>query len=599
MIDTSENVLRIELTDESDPFFLYVLDVSEEDYHELKRDQSLRVDFERFPRKFVELLRLCRRPDATEVVPARDDAGTTGSRRRGAPISCFEAILGDQEERGDNDGVALRVVEANPFKNLLHLSLRVRKGSDADVKRYLAGRLRSEQRRSASLATSLRAARIAVEDGVENETALREENERLSERTERMTREEEIRRTSAINKVREEAMAALETERTEHERRLEEMRSRRETEVSRKDAELTRTRDDAIAWREKAFRFETQWKGVAARAEGSEKELTAERALSTALRAELAEVKRERLETEKELQTTQVSLAKTEQALADKERLAARMSEISERDRRDKAAADASVRALTASNGRLQKQLEQSVREIRKGNGIISRLQEERRELKSKIRITGKIVREQEARIERLETSASEARDEVARYKETARSADAKRTEVEASRDRAVRQLEESKDVLNENQRVITWLNRQLNDAKMERETRSIAAQSYKSAYAFDDLGGSPRGEVVAETPRGRREDPTTTALNASVDVDDVLLIGDRRYDARPDDPVCTFPIGSPLDDAARVVSSSRQKENVSPDDDLFPEDDFGRNAAATLAATEVWARAAEVRMSS
>ena len=48
---------------------------------------------------------------------------------------------------------------------------------------------------------------------------------------------------------------------------------------------------DAIAWREKAFRFETQWKGVAARAEGSEKELTAERALSTALRAELAEVK--------------------------------------------------------------------------------------------------------------------------------------------------------------------------------------------------------------------------------------------------------------------------------------------------------------------
>ena len=34
-----ERVLHVEVTDEADPFFLYTLDVGEEDFHELKRDQ--------------------------------------------------------------------------------------------------------------------------------------------------------------------------------------------------------------------------------------------------------------------------------------------------------------------------------------------------------------------------------------------------------------------------------------------------------------------------------------------------------------------------------------------------------------------------------
>ena len=40
-----EKLLHIEITDDNDPFFLYTLDVGEEDFHELKRDQSLLVDF--------------------------------------------------------------------------------------------------------------------------------------------------------------------------------------------------------------------------------------------------------------------------------------------------------------------------------------------------------------------------------------------------------------------------------------------------------------------------------------------------------------------------------------------------------------------------
>jgi len=42
-----------------DPFFYYSLEVSESDFHILKKEQSLLVDFAAFPAKFIELLEQC------------------------------------------------------------------------------------------------------------------------------------------------------------------------------------------------------------------------------------------------------------------------------------------------------------------------------------------------------------------------------------------------------------------------------------------------------------------------------------------------------------------------------------------------------------
>ena len=49
----------MDLTDESDPLFLYSMTCSEQDYHILKAEQSLLVDFQAFPQSFVELLQFC------------------------------------------------------------------------------------------------------------------------------------------------------------------------------------------------------------------------------------------------------------------------------------------------------------------------------------------------------------------------------------------------------------------------------------------------------------------------------------------------------------------------------------------------------------
>lgn len=56
-----ERVMRVEITDDNgvDPYFLYLWSVSEEEFHELKAQQRLLVDFATFPANLIELLQCC------------------------------------------------------------------------------------------------------------------------------------------------------------------------------------------------------------------------------------------------------------------------------------------------------------------------------------------------------------------------------------------------------------------------------------------------------------------------------------------------------------------------------------------------------------
>ena len=114
----NQKVLQIQLTDESDSYLLYTLDISEDEFHAIKTEQSILVDFPTFPSKLVELLRQCQAAALSEDHP-----------RFVASLSC---LCGTP---------MFTITESNPFRQLAHLSLRFVAGNDAAIKRYLAGRL--------------------------------------------------------------------------------------------------------------------------------------------------------------------------------------------------------------------------------------------------------------------------------------------------------------------------------------------------------------------------------------------------------------------------------------------------------------------------
>jgi spindle assembly abnormal protein 6 len=126
------------VTDENDPYFLYVLDVGEQDFHHLKRDQSLLVEFLVFPSKLIELIELClnSNANATSNSANPDSVSNTSNSQNSLEYnsSIFTANL-------DMAGGALTIVESNKFKQLTHISLQLRLGNDAAIKGYLSSRL--------------------------------------------------------------------------------------------------------------------------------------------------------------------------------------------------------------------------------------------------------------------------------------------------------------------------------------------------------------------------------------------------------------------------------------------------------------------------
>lgn len=128
------------MTDENDPYFLYVLDVGEQDFHHLKRDQSLLVEFLVFPSKLIELIELCLNSNANSTSNTNssnvDSLSNTSNSQSLLEYnsSIFTANL-------DMAGGALTIVESNKFKQLTHISLQLRLGNDAAIKGYLSSRL--------------------------------------------------------------------------------------------------------------------------------------------------------------------------------------------------------------------------------------------------------------------------------------------------------------------------------------------------------------------------------------------------------------------------------------------------------------------------
>ena len=111
-------VLRVQVTSETDPFFFHHMEVSEEEFQSLKVEQSILVDFAQFPDKFIELLEEC-------------------IASRGEESPRFLAVLRVGADADENS--SLGVVETNKFKHLSHISLAFKPGDDAAIKALLEG----------------------------------------------------------------------------------------------------------------------------------------------------------------------------------------------------------------------------------------------------------------------------------------------------------------------------------------------------------------------------------------------------------------------------------------------------------------------------
>lgn len=119
VLTTKSKVLCIRFSDEQDLFFLYTMNLSEEDYPPLKNELRLNVDFNNFPKQLIDLVERCikshkqEKPDFSMIF---DIQGSTG---------------------------IFRIVEYTTFKELLYMNLKFIAGNDTAIKEYLAQEIRT------------------------------------------------------------------------------------------------------------------------------------------------------------------------------------------------------------------------------------------------------------------------------------------------------------------------------------------------------------------------------------------------------------------------------------------------------------------------
>ncbi|KAI9988632.1 hypothetical protein PInf_022082 [Phytophthora infestans] len=496
-----ERVMRVEITDDdgADPYFLYLWSVSEEEFHELKAQQKLLVDFATFPANLIELLQCCLK-DSKAIVQedAEKEQKVDDSAEEGRSISIKRSSIDAQHSRSagpiplsylavlntsDSDGMSVfSIVETNPFKQLTHLSLRFYPGDDAAIKAYLAARLAQVGASRRSLATSLKQTTEELQGTQKSEAKLQQQLAALGYEAESTLSQEKMKFADELETQRRAATSALKQREDELNAKIDVLVERYEKELQalKKTAEASEAQVQELS-RQK-YQHELQIEHLRAQSQDLSQGSSALSGEVGELRSQNKELDQKGFLQEKQINALQVRADALQQQLADKEEVVKKTTDLLQAAKVHSEEVDESLKMYRDNHARLQQKLELSISEINKGNEIIERIQNENRTLKAKMRMKVKIIKQQEHFVEEKQLQREEALLELKSTKEDIRKRDEHILQLKDTIKELSQKLEDSNKLLASNQQVITWLNKEINEAQLGRQRRSTA---HPSVLAF------------------------------------------------------------------------------------------------------------------
>jgi len=452
--------LLLELTDESDLFFYHSLLLSEGDFHTLKSEQRLLVDFQSFPLQLVELLRRCME---TSDSPA-GTALSLNSAASGASslriVACLDCSSGGES--------TFNIIESNQFRELTHIGLKLRAGTDDTVKKHLAGKLRLYRTESADLAERLAASDEAV-------SQLRRQVEELATRT-RVVVDERTHSEQSLVIAHQRELA--ETKQA-HARELIELQQASNLERSRIESELQQAVSKMTARAETAERqseelqhqtlsLTSSGKSYRERLETSDAQLQESRQDMKVLREQQKQLELLKYQHEREIGERDVHLTSLKEQLVNKEQLVTNQASQLEQSGSQRKNVEDSLAMTKHQVSSLEEKFNLSAQEIAKGNQIIQKFRTDIKQLKGKLRLKAEALTQQEKSVFDLERSEETGRHMVEeKVQELLRSKEHEerhRQDVEDLK----KKLAEAHEVLKSNHDVIEYLNRQLTERDLK-----------------------------------------------------------------------------------------------------------------------------------
>ncbi|XP_029919104.1 spindle assembly abnormal protein 6 homolog [Myripristis murdjan] len=485
--------LLVRLTDDADPYFLFRLSISEEDFQSLKVQQGLLIDFSSFPQKFIDLLNLCMSEQESD------------SPRFLLQLLCQAPAL--------DSSATFSVVETNAFKHLNHLSLRLLQGTDKEIKDYLVVCLSSLKGEKQTLEIKLK----KTEDDLSRQLSYTQQT--LSEKTRELDklRSEWTSQTSSLSSRHSQDMMSEREKALEVQTRLQqqneqlrlELESAHKKSTSQLQSKVSELETSNRELTERKYKNESTIRDLTIKVAGAEEECQRSKQQILSLRRENGTLDAECHEKERLVSQLQMRIAVLEQEIKDKDQLMCRTKEVLEATQQQKESVEGHAESKELQIRKLDATVKSLSEELIKANSIIKNLQGELRGLLGKIKVKNTVTVSQEKVLQETSEKLQNTKKELQDAQQQLVTKDELVSKLKEQLETTVQKLNESREVLKTNENVISWLNKQLNEKQLSRtpqgpesfETPSVLPGTAGLRAQFQPKPGVPLMKAVDISP--------------------------------------------------------------------------------------------------
>ncbi|KAJ3416009.1 Spindle assembly abnormal protein 6 [Chytridiales sp. JEL 0842] len=454
-------MLELRLTDESDPFFLYHLTIGEDDFHTLRTEQNLLVDFLQFPLKLIELLEECNACKSDENPKFIAQFTMTGS----------------------SQPATLSIIETNTFKHIIHLSMTFAPGNDASVKQYLAAIVKEQKAENASLRFKLQNTNdtlsARLREAIASSSAVSSELEKLKIAHAEQASKLQLTHSQQLSEEKERLIKEKDMLRTQLEREKRDMERMYEDQIkslSHQNASTSATYSQLIS---RSQSLEANLSEESKRASQLSKDYAAAQQELDHLRASQAQLARHNGDLAKEVESLRDRLRKMEEKERDTEENAKKWEGALEGSKEQRAKLEETIEKYRVQNSKLDESLKKAMEEITKGNEIIRRIQSELKSAKSKIKLKNVVTLQQEKLLDERASIIDLQQKDIASLKDQLSKKEEECSDMKKKVEELTKNLDEGKKIIADNNQVIEWLHKQLNEEAMRPTVIGSTVHSY------------------------------------------------------------------------------------------------------------------------
>jgi spindle assembly abnormal protein 6 len=356
-------------------------------------------------------------------------------------------------------------IQTNAVQINSRLSLHCRHHTDSSIKQFLLARMKHWQKTSERQANTLERAASdmsALKNAYETATA---EATRLRIELEGREAKLKLAHAKEVSELRERAAAAA--------AEMEGLKSKEISESAVKTEAIIadlRTRLEALqasyaALQSDKSAVDMRLREVQNSLTSACSEATGFNSENSKFRAALSESEDVRIAQAKELTSALTRVAVLEQSLADRNDVLTRTNDLLKAGEEAKRNSEESAALYKGQCAKLQQKLETCSSEIERGNGIITKLQEEYKSVRTKAKAKSESVRALEATLADRTSTIDTLQREISAIRSDLERERAGRESSEGIISSLKSQISEARDALANNQQVIAWLNKELNEA--------------------------------------------------------------------------------------------------------------------------------------